>query len=214
MGVFLFFIGFVVNLVCGVIIIVKAFRVSAGWGLAVIFLPFAALFFVINHWADTKKVFLVSVGGGALAFMGAISIANSPALQDKMRQTEEPRVAREASPSGNATPANYASAMPSPEAYEPPRNTYEPAPAAASYTPSTTPYVPSYNPPQQPLSTPKTETQPPEDLWTRKPVYEQVYVDRVTGLFYGEKCRKRPENVYRIPRTVALKQGLTEASCK
>jgi hypothetical protein len=218
MGVFLVFVGFVVQLVFSVVILIKAFRVSIGWGLATLFIPFAGLFFVINNWADTKKAFLGTVAGGVLMVFGVISVASSPELQDKMRQAEEHRMAREASSSSasaEAPAANYASAMPSAAAYEPPqRSTYEPAPTAASYTPSSSTYVPSYNPPQQTAPATKTDTQTADDLWTRKPVYEQVYVDRATLLFYAEKCRKRPENTYRIPRTVALKQGLTEASCK
>jgi hypothetical protein len=224
MGVFLFIAGFVVNLVCGVIIIVKAFKVSVGWGLAVIFLPFAALFFVINHWADTKTVFLVSVGGGVLVFMGAISVANSPQMKNAIQRAEERRAASDAAQarstessdsSASEQPANYASAAAAPVSYNPPHNTYEtPAPQpVTSYTPA---YVPSYNPPAAPVATPaKTDTKQSEDFdWRPKPVYEQVYVDRATMMFYAEKCRRKPENTYRIPRTVALRQGLTEAKCQ
>lgn len=218
MGMFLFVAGFVVSLVCGIIIIVKAFQVSVGWGLAVIFIPFASLFFVFNHWADTKKVFLVSVGGGALAFMGAISIASSPQLKDAVRRAEERRAASDAAQSRSSDSSaseervNYASAAATPE-YVPQRNTYEPAQPqpVTSYTPA---YVPSYNPPAA-TAPAKTDTQKADDFdWRPKPVYEQVYVDRATMLFYAEKCRRKPENTYRIPRTVALKQGLTEAKCQ
>ena len=209
MGVFLFFVGFLVQAVFSVIILVKAFRVSVGWGLATLFIPFAGLVFVINNWQDTKKAFLGGVGGGVLMVLGTFSIATSPAMQEKMRQAEEVRMAREASPQASVPSeaeeprASYASAA-APVSYQPPPPT--------TYTPA---YVPSYNPPQPaPAPAPQTDTQSPEDEWRpTKPIVEQVYVDRATNVFYAEKCKKRPENAYRIPRTVALMQGITEASC-
>jgi hypothetical protein len=194
-GVFLFFLGIAVNTLAGLVILVKAFKVSVGWGLAVMFIPFVGLFFIIKNWEDTKTPFLASIGGGVMMVLGAIVTGvtapdPSPTVAAQ-RESEEPR-------------ASYASAAASPTAYETP-----------SSTPTTT-YTPSYAPPPAPAPVATlTETQPtePEDEWQRKPKYEQVYVDRDTNLFYGEKCKKRPENVYRIPKTIAVAQGLTAAKC-
>ena len=199
MGIFLVLVGFAVNFVCGIVILIKAFRVSVGWGLAVMFLPFAGLFFVLNHWKDTQTPFLGGLAGMLLIVLGVIAM---PAPEPE----PSPAETRRASSSRNSDappPATQASAAaPVPASYEPPRSSYQPAA-----------YTPSYNPPPPPVPAVVTDTQLVEDEWTRKPVYEQVYVDRATGMFYGETCRKRPENVYRIPKSVALMQGMAEAKC-
>ena len=203
MGLFLVILGFVVNGIAGVVILIRAFKVSVGWGLAVMFLPFAALFFVIKNWEDTKTPFLVGIGGGVLMFLGMfMTAANLP--DENPTVAETPR----ASQSESEPEPSYAAAAVTPTSYEPPRNTYAPS----------SDYTPSYTPPPAPATTPVavvTETQAPEpeDEWQRKPKYEQVYVDRDTNLFYGEKCKKRPENVYRVPKTIAVAQGLTAAKC-
>ena len=204
MGAFLIMAGFAVNFVCGVWLLVKAFKVSVGWGLAVMFLPFAGLFFVINHWNDTKQPFLGGIAGLALIVLGVIAAPSPEPETDAAESQVASRGTRSApiNADGEVAPTNYASAAA--PAYDPPRNNYRPA--------ST--YTPAYNPPPPAASQVKTDTQAIEDEWSRKPVYEQVYVDRATDTFYSEKCKKRPENVYRIPRSVALMQGFTEAACR
>lgn len=201
MGAFLIIAGFAVNAVAGIVILVKAFRVSVGWGLAVMFIPFASLYFVIKNWEATKAPFLAGLGGGALMMFGVLGTASSVETNAPVRETvSSPR------PGNSPTRPTYASAAaPTPASYEPPRTAYQPA---VSYTPR-------YDPPPQLAPAIATDTQAePEDEWRRKPVYEQVYVDRETGMFYAEKCKKRPANVYRIPRTVALMQGMPEAQCR
>ena len=207
MAIFLIMVGFAVNFVCGIIILIKAFKVSAGWGLAVMFLPFAGLLFVINHWNDTKMPFLGGLAGGLLILLGVIA-APTPE-RDVDREVASRVAARDpddvADDEEEAAPqANYASAA-APVPYTPPRSAYQQAA-----------YTPTYNPPPAPAPAPAvTDTQPADDEWTRgKPTLEQVYVDRATNQFYGEKCRKRPENAYRLPKSVALMQGMTEAACK
>ena len=197
MGLFLIIVGFAVNAVCGIVVLVQAFKTSVGWGLAVMFLPFAALFFVLNHWEETKKPFLGGLGGTALMVLGIFATGATAPSDNAGENVAESR--REASPaSREERQATYASA----------------AAPAAPYDPPRTAYVPSYNPPPDPAPAVTTDTRATEDEWTRKPVYEQVYVDRATKLFYAEKCKKRPENVYRIPRSVAMMQGMTEAKCR
>jgi len=206
LGTFLLFVGFAINTLAGLVIAVKAFKVSIGWGLAVLFVPFVGLIFIIKYWQDTKTTFFAGIGGGVLMLVGVfVSVANAP---------DQPTVASQSASESSSDddseepPASFASAAAAPASYEPPRNT--------SYAPTTT-YTPSYAPPPVASSAPVaavTETQPAEDEWTRKPKLEQVYVDRDTYLFYSEKCKKRPQNVYRIPRTIALAQGLTEAKCR
>jgi hypothetical protein len=197
MGMFLVIVGFLVNAVCGVVVLVQAFKTSVGWGLAVMFLPFAGLFFVLNHWEQTKKPFLGGLGGTAVMVLGIFMSAST-------------------TPSGNAGENVAERRTAQPQATEQPRATYASAASAPAvpYDPPRNAYVPSYNPPPQPAPAVVTDTRAAEDEWTRKPVYEQVYVDRATNLFYAEKCRKRPENVYRIPRSVAVMQGMSEAKCR
>jgi hypothetical protein len=198
-GVFLVLVGFLVNATCGVFILVKAFKASVGWGLAVLFIPFASLIFVFNNWQDCKNPFLGGIAGAVLIFLGAI--LGYDADEAKTRVAESRPASRSTAPSRGESeeaeetpqPANYASA------------------AAPSYQPRTA-YTPAYNPPQQPP--PATDTQVIEDEWTRTPKFEQVYVDRKTNQFYEEKCKKKPEDAYRIPRSVALMQGIVEAKCK
>lgn len=199
MSGFLILAGFLVNAVCGVMIIVKAFRVSTGWGLAVMFLPFASLVFIINHWSDTKNAFLGGLAGMVLVVMGVIVAPGPDRAEDETEtRTASQRKAPEPAREEPEPQANYASAAaPVSPAYEPPRT-----------------YTPAYNPPQPVAPPAVTDTQTVEDEWTRKPVYEQVYVDRATNTFYLEKCKKRPENTYRIPKSVALMQGITEATCR
>jgi hypothetical protein len=59
-------LGALVSAVGGVMLLIAAFRVSVLWGLAVIFVPLAQLVFVITHWREAKKAFLVQVLGCAL----------------------------------------------------------------------------------------------------------------------------------------------------
>jgi hypothetical protein len=49
---------------CKVMLLVVAFKEGAGWGLACLFVPFAALIFIVTHWADTKKILAVQLLAG------------------------------------------------------------------------------------------------------------------------------------------------------
>lgn len=177
MAIFLILIGFLANLVGGVMILVAAFKKSVGWGLACLFIPFAGLYFVFNNWDETKNGFLASVGGGVLLFLGAI-------LAPAKVPTPEPQTA--------SSSQLQASAASSPSTYEPPRAAYSPPPA--------------YTPPPVP---PSTATVAEE----KKHTLEMVYIDRDTRMYYTEKCRKKPDNVARVAKSVALMQGYTPARC-
>ena len=74
MGLFLFAIGMAVYLVGGLMLLVKAFRVSVNWGLATLFLPFAALVFVVKHWEESKGTFFTIVTGMVLVILGALAM--------------------------------------------------------------------------------------------------------------------------------------------
>lgn len=70
-----------VSFVASVWLVVVAFKQSPLWGLATLFIPFAALVFVIKYWQESKKPFLLSVGTGvatiALAFIAGIGAATA-----------------------------------------------------------------------------------------------------------------------------------------
>ena len=198
-----FMVGFVLNLIGGVMVLVQAFKVSVGWGLAVMFIPFAGLYFIIKNWDETKKGFLVGTGGGVLMVLSAVGQV-ATAVQEADTTVAEVSAPRTDDEDRAEPPRSYASAA-APVAYEPRRSADRTS--AASYTPSYAPLAP----PPAPAA---TDTQAPEDDWRPKPKYEQVYVDRQTGMFYAETCKKRPENTYRIPRSVALMQGMPEAACR
>jgi hypothetical protein len=48
-------------LVFGIQILVRAFKTSIVWGLVSLFVPLAVFVFVIKHWAETRKPFLLSL---------------------------------------------------------------------------------------------------------------------------------------------------------
>ena len=53
-------------LICSIWLLVIAFRTNVMWGLAYLFIPFAALVFVFMNWDKTRKPFLIFLGGMAV----------------------------------------------------------------------------------------------------------------------------------------------------
>ena len=79
MGTALYFLGIAVMLVGGIWILVNAFKTSILWGLGSLFVPFVSLIFVIMHWADNMKPFLIQLAGVALMVCGIFMGALTPA---------------------------------------------------------------------------------------------------------------------------------------
>jgi hypothetical protein len=67
----LMYVGFAIAFVGGLWLLYKAFCQSLLWGIACIFLPFMALFFVLFHWHEAKKPFLTNVAGLVIAILAA-----------------------------------------------------------------------------------------------------------------------------------------------
>ncbi|QWP76583.1 hypothetical protein J5226_23890 [Lysobacter sp. K5869] len=65
-------LGIVVSLVAGIWLLVVAFRENVWWGLGSLLLSPVALVFVILHWQQAKKPFLINLGGLALVIAGAL----------------------------------------------------------------------------------------------------------------------------------------------
>lgn len=58
-----------------VVLTVRAFRVGLGWGLAVLFVPFAPVFFAYTHWDTARGPALLGLGAIAgLFFVNAMSV--------------------------------------------------------------------------------------------------------------------------------------------
>jgi len=74
----LLIIGLVVHLIGWIMLIVVAWRESIWWGLLSIFVPFVALIFVITHWQDAKRPFLISISGTAVFVLGAMVTPTTP----------------------------------------------------------------------------------------------------------------------------------------
>ncbi len=76
-GSILFGIGGIIALVCGIWLLVIAFKTSVWWGLGYIFVPFVSLIFVIVHWSVAKKPFLYSLVGAVLMILGSLFMPES-----------------------------------------------------------------------------------------------------------------------------------------
>lgn len=82
LGAILILAGVLVGLVYGIILLVKAFKTSIWWGLAYLFIPFAALVFVIVHWQVAKKPFLMSLISIPLILIGLLLSPETMTGQD------------------------------------------------------------------------------------------------------------------------------------
>ncbi len=65
-------VGGLVSLVAFVWLLVIAFRESTVWGLACLFVPFAALFFIVRFWDEAKLPFFGCLVGSALGLFAAV----------------------------------------------------------------------------------------------------------------------------------------------
>ena len=73
LGGILIFIGFLIIVVGSILMLLAGFRTSVLWGLGMMFTQgIVTLIFLITHWEDAKLPFLIQLGGGAIAFIGAI----------------------------------------------------------------------------------------------------------------------------------------------
>jgi hypothetical protein len=66
----LYALGGLIVTVGGIWLLVAAFRVSVIWGLGSLFVPFISLAFVITHWPEAKRPFLVQLVGCLIVVAG------------------------------------------------------------------------------------------------------------------------------------------------
>ena len=71
LGGVLIIVGLLIFVVGGFWFLVRAFTESVLWGLAMLFVPIVALFFLIVHWHNSKHPFFVQVCGFAVMLLGA-----------------------------------------------------------------------------------------------------------------------------------------------
>jgi len=67
----LLYLGGLISLIGGIWLLVVAFKQSVWWGLGSLFIGPVALVFVILHWQDSKKPFLISLAGTLLCLFAA-----------------------------------------------------------------------------------------------------------------------------------------------
>lgn len=82
LGGLLLFLGLGIGVVFGIILLIKAFQTSVLWGLAYLFIPFAALVYVFTHWEQSKKPFLSSLIGIPLVVLGVVIMVSQAEPSD------------------------------------------------------------------------------------------------------------------------------------
>ena len=65
-------VGYVVGLVGAIMFLIVAFKESVLWGLGCLFIPFVSLFFLISHWKDAKKAFLIQLIGAVIIILAVL----------------------------------------------------------------------------------------------------------------------------------------------
>lgn len=65
-------IGYVGAFICGLFLLIIMFQESIVWGLAAIFIPLAALLFVIMNWGETKLLFFGNLLFGVMIIGGKL----------------------------------------------------------------------------------------------------------------------------------------------
>jgi hypothetical protein len=83
-------VGMIMMAIGGIGLIVIAFTESVACGLLYLFVPFYCLYYVITRWADTKRFFLLSLGGWLMVialgiFLPAVQAARNAADQARRR---------------------------------------------------------------------------------------------------------------------------------
>lgn len=101
-----------VSFVASVWLVVVAFKQGPLWGLATLFIPFAALVFVIKFWRESKKPFLLSVGSGVAMILVALiaGIGAASAASRHMSSQIAAEMAKTRSQAGG--PAHQSAASP------------------------------------------------------------------------------------------------------
>jgi len=72
LGTLIIWVGIALWLLGALAFLVAAFRENVLWGLAVFFLPVAALVFLVLHWPRAKNAFFLELWGLGVVMLGAL----------------------------------------------------------------------------------------------------------------------------------------------
>ncbi len=70
----IYFMGVMLSIVGGILLILAAFRHGFLDGILYIFMPFFQIYFLIRHWQEAKSGFLISLAGAALIILSTSSV--------------------------------------------------------------------------------------------------------------------------------------------
>ena len=74
MGAALIVLGIVISTVGGIMFIIAAFRESVAWGIGCLLFSPVSLFFLIAHWDEAKKPFLIHLIGIPFLITGILLV--------------------------------------------------------------------------------------------------------------------------------------------
>lgn len=77
LGMILFAIGGIIALIGGVWFLIVAFQESVLWGIGCVIIPFVSLIFLVIHWEDAKKPFLVQLAWYLPLLLGSFLIPDA-----------------------------------------------------------------------------------------------------------------------------------------
>lgn len=103
LGMILIVVSSLVMTAGGIMTLVLAFRMSLGWGLLVLFVPFANVVFLFRFWPETRRAVRVQLAGLGALLVGIVILMTSAAITG-MRQGAARREA-EAARARTPTPA-------------------------------------------------------------------------------------------------------------
>ncbi len=64
-------VGGIMSLIYSIIVLIKAFQTSIWWGIGSLLIGLVGLIFVLMHWAEAGKPFLMSLLGVGIMIAGA-----------------------------------------------------------------------------------------------------------------------------------------------
>lgn len=193
MGITLLVIGYLISLVGGIMLLIEAFRVSVAWGLASLFIPFASFVFIVKYWEVSRRPFFTSLASLPFIVVGlGLVIAQAPSAEAIAAQQEIESASRERVEASAAIPL----------ALQVPRS-----------NPSAPTRSEGGNPPRSSSATSDVEQRQARQ---QPPVIriEQVYADAETRTWYAADCESRPQNAYRVAKSIAERQGFKPAICQ
>ena len=116
-GTGLFLIGLLIAIAGWLMVVVAAFKESAGWGIGSLLFPLIALIFVIRHWQDARRGFFTQLGGTAIFLLGALI---TPGMKKEQPVEQKPVAAVEKPVEYVASSAVYTPPQPARHKYVPP----------------------------------------------------------------------------------------------